>query len=201
MTIPQRDYLKDTITGYAGIVKQHLDHGYQGYSMTFMFNPLSGGIRRMNQQMRNGIENMYASLVTRLYRRPHDHGVIPPILISCPDFPRTGTQLPRRRPMRISFRPDRKIAFRDLMNAPFEKYEITVADRHHDIHGNPSGTLVYDGTMVLVRSDRDGNVDRLIPTDQNWATGYIMIKVGAVLGAGLEAVSEPLDHFLAEEVQ
>lgn len=87
MTTAQRNYLKDTITGYAGIVKQHLDDGYQGYSMTFMFNPLTGGIRRMNQQMRNGIENMYASLVTRLYRRPDAYGVIPPTLISCPDFP------------------------------------------------------------------------------------------------------------------
>jgi hypothetical protein len=101
--------------------------------------------------------------------------------------------------MRISFRPDTKIAFRDLMNAPFEKYEIAVADGTHDIHGNPSGTLVHDGTRVLVRSDGEGKVDRLIPTDQNWATGYILTNVGALLGAGLESVSEPLDYFLAEQ--
>ena len=103
--------------------------------------------------------------------------------------------------MRISFRPDRKIAFNDLMNAPFEKYQIAAVLGEHDIHGNPIATLVHGETKVLVRCDREGNVDRLIPTDQNWATGYILIKIGAVLGAGLVSESEPLDYFLTEAFQ
>ena len=103
--------------------------------------------------------------------------------------------------MRISFRPDKKIAFSDLMNAKFERYEIAAVGDDHDIHGNPSGMLVHDETKVLVRSDRDGNVDRLIPTDQNWATGFILIKIGAVFGAALELASEPLDDFLSGEYQ
>jgi hypothetical protein len=52
-----------------------------------MFNQLRGGVRQMNYQMQNQVENVYASLITRLHRKPHATGVIPPILIACPDFP------------------------------------------------------------------------------------------------------------------
>jgi hypothetical protein len=75
------------IGGYATMVKQHLDQGWQGHMMTFMFNPLRGDVRSMNHQMQKQIENVYASLLTRLHRRPHAHGITHPVLIVCPDFP------------------------------------------------------------------------------------------------------------------
>jgi hypothetical protein len=78
-------HLKDDIRGYGDMVKQKLAEGWQGSFMTFMFNPLPGGIRQMNNQMQKQIENTYASFITRLHRRPHS-GVTHPILISCPDW-------------------------------------------------------------------------------------------------------------------
>ena len=55
--------------------------------LTLMFHQLRGTTRQMNIQMQHEIENVYASFLTRLHRRPHAAGAIPPILISCPDFP------------------------------------------------------------------------------------------------------------------
>lgn len=87
MVMIQRSQLKEIIVGYANWVKQKINEGYEGHFITLMFNQLSGDTRQMNLQMQNQIENMYASFITRLYRRPHAAGVIHPILISCPDFP------------------------------------------------------------------------------------------------------------------
>jgi hypothetical protein len=87
MTMTLRKYLKENIGGYTTMIKQHLDQGWQGHLMTFMFNQLRGGVSQMNHQMQNQIENVYASLITRLHRRPHAYGVTHPILIGCPDFP------------------------------------------------------------------------------------------------------------------
>ena len=82
-----RRYFKENIGAYATMVKQHLHEGWQGHLMVFMFNQLSGGLRQMNHQMQNQVENVHASLITRLNRRPDAYGAIHPILIACPDFP------------------------------------------------------------------------------------------------------------------
>jgi hypothetical protein len=82
-----RRYLKDNIRGYAEMVKEKLDEGWNGHLMTFMFNQLHGGLRQMNHQMQKQVENVYASLITRIHRKPNASGVIHPILIGCPDFP------------------------------------------------------------------------------------------------------------------
>ena len=87
MTMPSRKHLKQNISGYAEWVKQRLGEGYQGFLMTFMFNSLSGNIRSINDQMQKQIENVYASFLTRLYRKPNAFGVNQPVLIGCPDFP------------------------------------------------------------------------------------------------------------------
>src|SRR4051794_1836594 len=87
MTTSQRNHLKEDIVGYGKLVKQRLEQGWQGQLMTLMFNKLTGGINQMNLQMQHQVENLYASFLTRLYRRPHAYGVVQPILIACPDFP------------------------------------------------------------------------------------------------------------------
>jgi hypothetical protein len=87
MTTTRRSYVRENITGYATMVKQRLDEGWSGHLMVFIFNQLRGDIRQMNHQMQIQIENTYASLLTRLNRRPNDYGVSNPILIACPDFP------------------------------------------------------------------------------------------------------------------
>jgi hypothetical protein len=75
------------IGAYAQMVRGHIDNGWSGHMMTFMFNQIGGGFRQMNLEMQTHIGNVYASLVTRLHRRPHAPGVTLPILLSCPDFP------------------------------------------------------------------------------------------------------------------
>jgi hypothetical protein len=92
MTMPPRKTLKENIRGYATMVKDRIHDGYEAHLMTFVFNQLRGGLRQMNQQMQNQIENVYASLITRLHRRPHAAGVTHPILIGCPDLPVTKYQ-------------------------------------------------------------------------------------------------------------
>ena len=87
MTITQWRNWKEQISGYATMVKQKLNEGYEGHLMTFTFNSLNGGLRQMNLKMQKQIENVYGSLITRIHRRPHAAGVIHPILIGSPDFP------------------------------------------------------------------------------------------------------------------
>jgi len=57
MATTSRNTLKDQITGYATMVNQYLDEGWNGHLMVFMFNQLRGGIRTMNHQMQNQIES------------------------------------------------------------------------------------------------------------------------------------------------
>lgn len=87
MTISPRTSIPDTISAYAQILKHHIEHGWSGFMLTFMFNQISGSLSQKNLVMQNKIENVYASLVTRLYRRPNTPGIILPVLLSSPDFP------------------------------------------------------------------------------------------------------------------
>ncbi len=69
------------------MVQQYLDRGYQGYLMTMKFNQLSGNEQQKNHQMQASIEGMYASLLTRMVRKPRKYLSENPILIACPDWP------------------------------------------------------------------------------------------------------------------
>ena len=69
------------------MVGERLDEGWGAYFITFMFNQLRGNVRSINDQMQTQIEFVYASFLTRLYRRPKAFGLAHPILIACPDFP------------------------------------------------------------------------------------------------------------------
>src|SRR4051794_17892172 len=78
--------VKQQITGYTDLAKQSLDRGYQGYLMTLMFNQLPGNDRQKNNQMQSQTEGLFASLLTRIIRRPR-HSLDHPKLIGCPDWP------------------------------------------------------------------------------------------------------------------
>lgn len=79
--------IKQRIIGYTTLVKQYLDRGFHGYLMTMMFNQLSGNERQKNHQMQVVIEGVFASLLTRITRRPWISSAANPILIGCPDWP------------------------------------------------------------------------------------------------------------------
>jgi hypothetical protein len=80
-------YSKQLIDGLAHYPKQFVDDGWQSYLTTFNFNQLSGGMRQINHQMQVEIEGTYGSFITRFHRRPHDYGVIHPVLVAAPDWP------------------------------------------------------------------------------------------------------------------
>jgi len=75
------------IIGYTTLVKQYLDQGCQGSLMTMMFNQLPGNDRQKNHRMQVSIEEIYASLLTRIIRNPRKSSSAKPILICCPDRP------------------------------------------------------------------------------------------------------------------
>ena len=79
--------IKQQVTGYTTLVKQYLDQGWQGYFMTMMFNQLPGNDRQKNHQMQVGMEGIYASLLTRITRKPRNSSSAKLILIGCPDWP------------------------------------------------------------------------------------------------------------------
>ena len=101
--------------------------------------------------------------------------------------------------MLVSFRPDVGIAFTDLIDGRLQKLEIGI-EIGKDIHGNPTATLIYGETKMLVRSNEHGNVSRLIPTSQDLATVVILSRVGAATGAAFNAVSEDAGEFLEYEL-
>jgi hypothetical protein len=87
MATTSRHHLKNQITGYATMVKQYVEEGWNPHLMVFMLNQLRGGIRLINQQMQHQVEGVYASLLTRMHRRPHASNTTHPVLIGSADFP------------------------------------------------------------------------------------------------------------------
>ena len=79
--------IKQLINSYTTLVKQYLDEGWQGYLMTMIFNQLSGNDRQKNHQMQVSTEGIYASLLTRIIRKPWRLPAANPILIAGPDWP------------------------------------------------------------------------------------------------------------------
>jgi hypothetical protein len=55
--------------------------------MTVMFNQLHGNDRTKNSQMQIAVGGLYASLLTRITRKPRQSYEIHPKLIACPDWP------------------------------------------------------------------------------------------------------------------
>lgn len=60
----------DLISGYTDLIEQRVQDGWQPYLITFMFKRLHGNRSRIINQMRDEIERVYATLVTRVVRKP-----------------------------------------------------------------------------------------------------------------------------------
>ena len=60
----------DLISGYTDLVEQRVQDGWQPYLITFMFKRLPGNKSSVIKQMRDEIERVYATLVTRVVRKP-----------------------------------------------------------------------------------------------------------------------------------
>jgi hypothetical protein len=60
--------------------------------------------------------------------------------------------------------------------------------------------LIFDGSKILVRSDSQNNVARLIPTADNPEIGYILNAISAEFGVTFIADQEEVGMFLAGEL-
>jgi hypothetical protein len=61
---------QDLIGGYTELIEQRVQHGYRPYLITFMFNQLPGSPSAVIKQMQDEVERVYATLVTRVVRKP-----------------------------------------------------------------------------------------------------------------------------------
>jgi hypothetical protein len=116
--------IKSLISGYTTMAKEYLKSGWSGYLMTLMFNQLPGSPLEKHQQMKSQIEDVYASLLTRLIRRPHAHDANPPVLLSAPDWP-----VPKK---------DKQTISEILTNGGLHYHGIFLIappDRHHRLKG------------------------------------------------------------------
>lgn len=80
---------KAYIDAWGGYVGGKLDEGWEGYLITFMFSHIPGSEETRLRVMEREVERVYATLLTRLFRRPHARGNRGklPIWIVAPDYP------------------------------------------------------------------------------------------------------------------
>jgi hypothetical protein len=79
----------EIISAYAGFIDEKLDDGWRAYLLTFTFNQLPGKPVTAREIMRQELERMYATMVTRLVRKPRSPAAqeLLPKWICFPDRP------------------------------------------------------------------------------------------------------------------
>ncbi len=86
------------IDGYITMMEERVFGGWEPYLITLMFNQLTGNEQTKQRQMLKECEIVYARLLTRLIKRPHNTPTEQmPFWISCFDWPvnkREKTALP-----------------------------------------------------------------------------------------------------------
>lgn len=76
------------INGYITMIDERRFGSWEPYLLTLMFNPVSGNERTKQNHMLRESEKLYARLLTRLIKRPHNKLTEPlPFWISCFDWP------------------------------------------------------------------------------------------------------------------
>lgn len=79
---------KSITDSYADLIIQKIQLGYQCYIITFLFPKLTGSSESLIQQMKNQLERVYGTLVTRITRKPKSADASKlPILIGAFDLP------------------------------------------------------------------------------------------------------------------
>jgi hypothetical protein len=100
----------------------------------------------------------------------------------------------------IHFKLDTDTPFAQLTDDRLNRYGIETVVGGKDIFGRLTATISFDGSKILVRSDRQNNVERLIPTADNPEIGYILNAISAEFGVTFVADHEEAGLFLAGEL-
>jgi hypothetical protein len=77
------------IAGYSKLIQERIDHGFDGYFLSFMFKPLAGPPKTRLIQMNDEVQRVYSTFVTRVVRNPRSevNKASLPFLITVPDRP------------------------------------------------------------------------------------------------------------------
>ena len=77
------------IAGYSNLIEDRIDHGFDGYFLSFMFKPLPGSPKTRLIQMNDEVQRVYSTFVTRVVRNPRSetNKASLPFLITVPDRP------------------------------------------------------------------------------------------------------------------
>jgi hypothetical protein len=77
------------IDAYGSWATEYINRGWNGYLITFMFNPLRGSAQGIARQMEKEVERVYATMVTRVVRKPlsDTYQDSLPRWFVCPDYP------------------------------------------------------------------------------------------------------------------
>jgi hypothetical protein len=80
---------KQLIAGYSKLIKERIDHGFDGYFLSLMFKPLAGSSKALLSQMNDEVQRVYSTFVTRVVRNPRSETTKAslPLLITVPDRP------------------------------------------------------------------------------------------------------------------
>lgn len=80
---------KQIVEGWCDFVESRIVAGWTPYLLTFQFRQIGGSRRRMIEEMTKEVERVYATLLTRVVRRPtsFDDAQGLPVWIICPDLP------------------------------------------------------------------------------------------------------------------
>ena len=100
----------------------------------------------------------------------------------------------------IHFKLDTDTSFAQLTDDRLNRYGIKTAVGGKDIWGRQTATISFDGSKILVRSDIQNNVARLIPTADNPEIGYILNAISTEFGVTFIADQEETGMFLAGEL-
>ena len=96
----------------------------------------------------------------------------------------------------MHFKLDTDTPFAQLTDGCLDRYGIATVIGGNDIWGRLTATISFDGSKILVRSDSQNNVERLIPTADNPEIGYILNAISAEFGVTFIADQEEVGLFL-----
>lgn len=80
---------REIVTHWGRYIENQVNDGWTPYLLTFQYRQIGGSRRRMIDEMSKEVERVYATLLTRVVRRPaspHSLGKHP-VWIVCPDYP------------------------------------------------------------------------------------------------------------------
>ena len=86
-----------TLNGYTQLVTDRIKQGRSCYLATILFQQLPGSQPTIISRMKQDIQRVYSTLITRVHRKPRTASPDElPILISAVDLPVTNTTDPHR---------------------------------------------------------------------------------------------------------